>query len=828
MDITRRSARDPPGPQRALSQNGPVPAISNHGSNTAIRGYDSAPNIWKASALGPSKCLINSLNKVLISNLHLIRNHGWYVLLRAVTHPTKTGIVKVIVSDESGDCVILHLHHQVDELSTHGHLSQGSVMVLKEPILTRGGGKSSDGTRDYLVITVVHLSDIALLSEYAASIPRLWRIDVPSREDTPSHWRSKGDILFQNGSYQLAIARYTRALTRSPSAAECQQIKYNRAIAHLRIGGFDAAILDLSSVFTDPRLRDRALAAKAQALYDHRRFEEASQVYHALWRQFPASTDARDNVCRAMIRLKETKMGEYVFKEMREKAEKIARVMEKQSQHEKGDQGPHPDRALTLDLDYATFVMAVTVRKTPDCGRGLFAVKEVKAGDLLLCEKAFVYVMGHSSTASHGLPASETTRPDSATNAGADALLQPALTSQVIQKLHKNPSQVPAITNLYSGPSEQSRACQRADGSLLVDSNHIQRIVSHNAFTRPLNSFYKQSAKAQTRPGETSDAVGSTYGPEPEPEPALDLDLDANTPRAIGLWPVASYTNHSCFPNAYISFIGDMLILRASRHIPADAEITIAYARPLESGDMVDFRHWGFECRCAVCEDWEGTGMAKIKKRKELIRDARTVLSRWTGGDCAEAEGDSDRSSGRGVAEEVQVQEASVQAPEDGRRNNTAASTAVPGAGVGTVPSAPTPLVSCPHVLPIFSALESTYRRPAVSFPRPAIWSLYKSYASTCITNRQMERAVDYILQAFGSLGFIIGGARLPPTPGSSLKVERWGMVVDELVGMWLMLGGIYERVAPGLASGAEAYARVTYRIVVGEDETFGDVYARG
>lgn len=41
-------------------------------------------------------------------------------------------------------------------------------------------------------------------------------------------------------------------------------------------------------------------------------------------------------------------------------------------------------------LDHASFLSNVEVRKTQHKGCGLLAVKDMKAGDLIMCEKAFL------------------------------------------------------------------------------------------------------------------------------------------------------------------------------------------------------------------------------------------------------------------------------------------------------------------------------------------------------------------------------------------------------------------------------------------------------
>jgi SET domain-containing protein len=42
---------------------------------------------------------------------------------------------------------------------------------------------------------------------------------------------------------------------------------------------------------------------------------------------------------------------------------------------------------------------------------------------------------------------------------------------------------------------------------------------------------------------------------------------------SCGVWPLASYINHSCFSNVRRSFIGDMMIVRATQDLRANTEL---------------------------------------------------------------------------------------------------------------------------------------------------------------------------------------------------------------------------------------------------------------
>jgi hypothetical protein len=87
----------------------------------------------------------------------------------------------------------------------------------------------------------------------------------------------------------------------------------------------------------------------------------------------------------------------------------------------------------------------VEVQKTKGKGRGLFTTKPVKAGGLILCEKAFSYVDGKNNS-----NASLTLLMNIETNKGFMGG-QADLIRLITQKLYKNPSIASAFTDLHHG-----------------------------------------------------------------------------------------------------------------------------------------------------------------------------------------------------------------------------------------------------------------------------------------------------------------------------------------------------------------------------------------
>ena len=99
----------------------------------------------------------------------------------------------------------------------------------------------------------------------------------------------------------------------------------------------------------------------------------------------------------------------------------------------------------------------------------------------------------------------------------------------------------------------------------------------------------------------------------------------------IGLWTHASYMNHSCVPNTMRSFLGDILISRATRDIKSGEEVFQQYV-PVKT--LVDLRNkqfsesWGFECECKLCATERLSPADKLDKRKELLEKVERACNK--------------------------------------------------------------------------------------------------------------------------------------------------------------------------------------------------------
>jgi hypothetical protein len=157
--------------------------------------------------------------------------------------------------------------------------------------------------------------------------------------------------------------------------------------------------------------------------------------------EYPSNLTAKGELARAIKRLAEQENGRYQFKQLYVEAIQL--------------RPPH--------LDHSTYVGPVSVRASGSRGRGLFAAEAVKAGDLLLCEKAFAHAFADTENA-EDVTIMMNTETDSMTM-GAQA----ELISMIVQKLYRNPSLASVFTELHHG-SYKPIGVSVVDGTPVVDT----------------------------------------------------------------------------------------------------------------------------------------------------------------------------------------------------------------------------------------------------------------------------------------------------------------------------------------------------------------------
>ncbi|KAH8799851.1 TPR domain protein [Xylogone sp. PMI_703] len=668
-------------------------------------------------AYGPCTKALRDLKKIMIDDLVLETHHrGNYLVLRSITPPDRLNAIMAVVEDENNDALILQLYHQEDEggRSAEEILREGTVIIVKEPYLKL----MSDGEYG---IRVDHLSDTILLLEGDDRIPICWQsrfieVDIPAEK-----LKERGNEAFNKSSYYDAVKYYTNALSSSPTAEEAISIKLNRSLAYIRRGQFESALSDLDGVLESSNASEKGLYRKAQALYYLQRYRECCEVVNGLRRAFPNNKEASSLLTRSIERLVEQEKGKYKFKQMYSEAAKLRPPL----------------------LDHSTFVGPVSIQTAASKGRGLFTTKAVKAGDLLLCEKAFAhsFIDQENRSPNSKMTLLIHTDSDSLYMGGRADLIE-----TMLQKLHRNPSMIPVITDLHHGKYPTSDIFE-VDGTAILDTFLVDQITSLNCFGCPLST-------RQHYLSNTKDA-----SPQRSQESAAF--------HSCGIWPMASYINHSCYSNCRRAFIGDMMFVYATQDLAADTEIAFWYQIP--TGTNFNERkkklaNWNFTCECVICQDERATDQATLAKRKRLRTQSTAYLKSRN------------------------------------RANITKLETAI-------------------------ANLKATYSRPAADVPHLAIWDMQLYLSQIYMESRKVTKAIDLGLGMLESLGYVIDGGRVPRTSNALITIRKWGLMVESVIKCWVILGDAYEIVAPDLQIQAEQYAKLSYKVCVGEDETFEETY---
>ncbi|KAL5323956.1 hypothetical protein ACEPPN_008498 [Leptodophora sp. 'Broadleaf-Isolate-01'] len=527
----------------------------------------------RASVVGdpylPSTEPVHELTKTMISKLTLETHHrGSYLILRFFVPPIRVMGIISLAEDEAGDAVTLSLYQEeCEDLRSAGEiLKKGSVILLKEPYF-KCVGDGGYGLR------VDHPTDIVWLSNDDPRVPPAWRDSGNSGARSGDEWKQEGNAYMNEGKFKEAIKSYTAALAISPTSAEAEIVHNNRALAYLKIKKYDAALADTTYI-QDLRARsEKALYRGTLALYNLHRYREAFETLQELTTKYPTSKLGAFEMSRVQARLDEQDRGIYNFKKMH-KASRLRPPI----------------------IDCSTYVGPVEVRNIPGKGRGLVTTRSMLAGEILMCEKAFSYAHAEQSKDSDGAMTADI---GLLVNLHTKRLTIGTHVSQlpgIYQNLANNPSVASEFMGLYSGSYERADV-QIVDGIPVVDSFLIERIVSLNAFGSPVSSKGVVFTSA-TLSKNHSELFG-----------------------ASGVWIKAAYINHSCMKNCARTFIGDMMIVRATKDMPADTELSWCYSDPMDRDKMQKSLSdsWGFKCNCEICQDDFKTPVALRTKRKELM-----------------------------------------------------------------------------------------------------------------------------------------------------------------------------------------------------------------
>ncbi|KAL2165987.1 hypothetical protein VTG60DRAFT_3477 [Thermothelomyces hinnuleus] len=535
--------------------------INTH--NAHLKQQKSSPNAPRAvkqpvmsEAYPASTKSIRELEIIPLSELRAETHHrGKGIIVKLVSAPYVGAGAVSIAEDEFGNAVRLAIYNQPDSSILSG-APEGCVVAVKEPYYR------NNGAPDDFIVCVDHPSDVVLLRFADPIIPEPLRLGPLLK--TAEEWRNAGDRAFIEKDFPTSVFCYSEALQVSEDEGFRQAVYAKRANINLILGRYDAAKADALASRTGTSARDwRAYYNAGRAAYGLCEYRESEELLsRALEMTEPGSQNEKVSreLERCRARLREEATGEYDFAAMR------------------ASLGPR-----SVHMDRGSFLVNTRVGESArhGGGRGLFATRDLAAGELVMVEKA-------------------TLMPNQYEPSRASA----ALYALMVRQLCDNPSLAGPVLGLYDGGYARTGAeGTLVDGVPVVDVFLVESIRTKNCFSGP------RSTVDDTRPG------GGAGHVLPDGSPA-------RRGMAKGLWVHSSRVNHSCVPNTMRSFVGDMLVSRATRDIKAGEELFQQYM-PVRT--VVDVRNaqlresWGFECACELCARESRSPEHMLARRKELV-----------------------------------------------------------------------------------------------------------------------------------------------------------------------------------------------------------------
>ncbi|KAF7194645.1 Histone-lysine N-methyltransferase SMYD3 [Pseudocercospora fuligena] len=370
----------------------------------------------------------------------------------------------------------------------------------------------------------------------------------------------KGNFLEALNIYDCHLESiYRRGLYR---VKDKNALLIKRAFCYDRAGGHYAALTDCVAILaTDPTHKQALKLGYAKALARDLP-SQALELAERLVQSQPDISEYQDMVSKAQAKVQES-LGVFDL------SLHIHRL------------GPWGTSA-----DMSTFSGSLEIKLSSLGGRGVFATKNLNAGELLLCEKPMALGTSNNNSAfARGLQnilAGETSSQRHLSllqNICVKALVDPCLDPS--EDLRKK------LFSLYAGDDFPHSALP-SNPPPPIDTYRALSIIKHNCHTilPGIMSLHH----------DTGD-LANQY--------SRDESLPSTKDFYAGLWYTGAMFNHSCLPNCTWSWIGDMFIVRANRAITAGEELTLAYIP--SSNDYKKRRNtlksqYGFECSCQLCE----------------------------------------------------------------------------------------------------------------------------------------------------------------------------------------------------------------------------------
>lgn len=449
-----------------------------------------------------------------------------------------------IVNDRNLDSQYIEIMLADQKLRVHGLFPPGTAIALKEPFFTKG-------EFDEQVFRVDHLSDIITVPLTDGRVPRRFaQVSDHDQKATAVQWKERGNESLKGNDFAAAVNSYTLALaklTETEQKLRCD-LHRNRAQAQLMLGRYRDAQKDAEQSMCGVTALDlKAKFRIAMSQYERGDYVSARRVL-----EDAALSEDRDSQAllrRVDARQSEEENGDFDFERI------VARLSK---------QRPRVDAGSYLKKVEAKTEGAIA-------GRGLFASKDIAAGEIILCSKPLCSLFLSEPSARFAYKHDLRTGDEGIDNFG--------LWRKLVNMLEHDRDLLEKVSQLQAKHVGMGPQCLEVDGKPVVDVFQIHDILFENKMRVP-------------DPGKLSSTKEFGIGVINEEEWEI----------SGALWETGSYINHACLANAHKVFIGDMMLLRAVRPLKAGEEITLPYINPLEEKRKDYLKGiWGIDCSCSLC-----------------------------------------------------------------------------------------------------------------------------------------------------------------------------------------------------------------------------------
>jgi hypothetical protein len=281
-------------------------------------------------------------------------------------------------------------------------------------------------------------------------------------------FRSEGNAYYRDKSYLLAEMRYGEGIRESTSISTLALLYLNRAAVNITLERYNSAFEDsvitlqlLDSIGTksypgiDRDTKSKALFRRSLALERMERLDEADFSYEETVRWTGQTTGTSvEGLARCRKKVQHTEGGKFsmdaVFYEART-----------------------PQRDPRLDVGRYQGSIILSDLPNRGGGRGMVATRDIKAGELLLAEKAYAVVYPGGDTVRLGMDFKR-----------GEVYTTPKvkLVSAVVRNLLDRPLLARQLYSLYAGPSHvvlDPLGTEKVSGDINV--GRIEEIITYNS-----------------------------------------------------------------------------------------------------------------------------------------------------------------------------------------------------------------------------------------------------------------------------------------------------------------------------------------------------------